>query len=1104
MMEVGILPDTELQKVLDIAAWVGDIGQDDVNVSYTSMMIGLMWSDDATSQWLQQQQKQVGVNIGAIYGHRSLSEGANQQVLAALSAGRRPALRKDYYSVSAKTVLREAVSVAQETGQPPNASLGTRHVAAVYFFRNPPGHNTQLHQEWGFEREKWRRAFAQFIATGAYASEYPSWSSVLAGYVPDEPVSVMVSGDVLKGYQFETECVLVLRALELAVATQTPPMLSSEGLLKTLAAARSIPDCAAFADLVAGPLGVQGTIDLEPTARPFAPNETPHGVTHGLKNILDRSRNLTRSITETDNIGIRHIIASIVVVPDSTANLRLVQSGVRLPLLREKLLKEFTRRWLNDDGVQWRFHLVGSTPPTIAPFHTDAADRGDDRLDVTRYARAFGILIAAQKVSPPVSIGIFGDWGSGKSFFMRLMSEQTDAASKVTAKDVEGRRLFCERVVPIRFNAWHYAEGDLWASLVQTILQGLRNAVVGEGETESEQMDRILENLESAKLVRKNAEQALQSTRKEQSDCEKDLAAARIEAEKNAAAITEVKTRDVVKIVRDILIPADQTNEALKVAEHYLKLEGAAELAKKVKANAGEVEDLLNDSRVVVARTGSLWNWLWRAPVSGKAMATLGATTIGIFAAGLWLAAAQKQAWPAFYSAMAEAGAVFGLAIPWARRHLNTINKGLGQFESIRKQIDRKLEEERAEQRSSVARAEASYAETAAKVAAAVARLSAAQQRVAEAEREVEESRSVNRIARLLEDRLSNKSYERYLGIIAAIRADFEKLSKLMKKMREEGRGSTALQPIDRIVLYVDDLDRCPGEKVVRVLEAIHLLLAFELFVVVVGVDIRWAACSLAEKYPLHLSAGFFEGLNGNPALTAAGDGVSALDYLEKIFQIPFWLPPMEEDASRNMIAEMVPRPVGSAPQPEVQPQPQEGRSSIVEGQVSSVAGEAPTAGSAPLADSDKPELLATEGEERNFMLELAGAVGKSPRRLKRFVNTYRLLKASLDGLQRETFVVQGGLQGEYRSAMALLALATGAPRSSLVLLELLAGYTAESPLAEFEKQVQEVADPTERQYATAALATYKKAIDEAAPTVKELKTWAPQVARFSFRSART
>ncbi|MEZ5024500.1 MAG: P-loop NTPase fold protein [Chitinophagales bacterium] len=43
---------------------------------------------------------------------------------------------------------------------------------------------------------------------------------------------------------------------------------------------------------------------------------------------------------------------------------------------------------------------------------------------------------------------------------------------------------------------------------------------------------------------------------------------------------------------------------------------------------------------------------------------------------------------------------------------------------------------------------------------------------------------------------------------------------------------------VERIVLYIDDLDRCPPKKVVEVLQAIHLILAFPLFVVVVGVDV--------------------------------------------------------------------------------------------------------------------------------------------------------------------------------------------------------------------------------------------------------------------------
>jgi len=119
-------------------------------------------------------------------------------------------------------------------------------------------------------------------------------------------------------------------------------------------------------------------------------------------------------------------------------------------------------------------------------------------------------------------------------------------------------------------------------------------------------------------------------------------------------------------------------------------------------------------------------------------------------------------------------------------------------------------------------------------------------------------------------------------------------------------------------------------------------------------------------------------------------------------------------------------------------------------------------------------------------------------------VNTYRILKASLDGLQRETFVIQSGRHGEYRSAMSLLALVTAAPRSSLRLLDVLAGCKEDDPLDVFEKSVTNAADASEKQYALAALTAYRKASSDGALTVRELQMWAPHVARFSFRSART
>lgn len=448
---------------------------------------------------------------------------------------------------------------------------------------------------------------------------------------------------------------------------------------------------------------------------------------------------------------------------------------------------------------------------------------------------------------------------------------------------------------------------------------------------------------------------------------------------------------------------------------------------------------------------------------------------------------------------------VAGLVTTWAKKHLGTVSRGLDEFDALRAEIDRKVADERALQGKSLEAAEQDAARAAAAVKEAETELQNADNEVRRAEQQVKESRSLNRIAKLVEQRLTGRDYEQYLGIIDAIRKDFQTLSRLMKDMREhEQPVSDGLQPIDRIVLYIDDLDRCPSQQVVAVLEAIHLLLSFELFVVVVGVDVRWAARSLAEEYPRHLSAGRYEGEDTQPgaAIKAAGQGASALDYLEKIFQIPFWLPPMDEQASRNMIADLLPRPRERAAG--VKPDPASG--TPADGDAAPPEGQAPTRTPAlvgPAVSRTRAEALVIEPAERAFLLSLAGAVGKSPRRLKRFVNTYRILKGSIDALERETFVLDRGNAGEYRAAATLLALITGAPDSCLTLMPSLAERTDDQRVQEFVLEAQRLAVPGEAVYADASLRAYTGAVKDPALTLRDLRHWMPQVMRFSFRSGR-
>jgi len=78
-----------------------------------------------------------------------------------------------------------------------------------------------------------------------------------------------------------------------------------------------------------------------------------------------------------------------------------------------------------------------------------------------------------------------------------------------------------------------------------------------------------------------------------------------------------------------------------------------------------------------------------------------------------------------------------------------------------------------------------------------------------------------------------------------------------------------------RILVVIDDLDRCDPKKAVEILQAINLLLNFKSFIVCLGIDARIITRAVEEHYKNLLG----------PA------GASGYEYLEKIVQIPFLIP---------------------------------------------------------------------------------------------------------------------------------------------------------------------------------------------------------------------
>lgn len=426
--------------------------------------------------------------------------------------------------------------------------------------------------------------------------------------------------------------------------------------------------------------------------------------------------------------------------------------------------------------------------------------------------------------------------------------------------------------MPIQFNAWHYAEKDLLASLVQTILQALQNALTGPRGAPSAD-EAVLSRLEAAKAERETAERQAEAARAAFESSRKRLDETRRQAALRAGQV-RLSAAEV----------AAASAEQLKPALDSLGLGHISELIDQGADRAAQVRAALAHVQSTGLRSRSALEWLLRALVPWWGLATL------LFA--LASAAAAAHFFQNSLAALTPILAVLGAVWRWASRQLGRVDAGLAEFDKVRHAIDAKAEEKRAELNREIEAAQKGLDKHAATLKTAQESLAAASAKVSEAERALEETKSINLLARMVDERLTSRDYEKYLGLVAAVRAEFQRLSELIRAAaREASASKLAFRRIDRIVLYIDDLDRRPTDKVVLVLEAIHLLLAFDLFVVV-GLDIRWASHSLEEKFSRQLKA---------------ENGASALDYLEKIFQIPFWLPPMDEQASRQLLTAMLP-----------------------------------------------------------------------------------------------------------------------------------------------------------------------------------------------------
>ncbi|MBN1177954.1 MAG: AAA family ATPase [Anaerolineae bacterium] len=135
------------------------------------------------------------------------------------------------------------------------------------------------------------------------------------------------------------------------------------------------------------------------------------------------------------------------------------------------------------------------------------------------------------------------------------------------------------------------------------------------------------------------------------------------------------------------------------------------------------------------------------------------------------------------------------------------------------------------------------------------------------------------------------------------------------------------VEPRGYLVIFVDDLDRCLPDKAVEVLEAIKLFLDVPGCIFILGIDHEVVQRGIRLRYgdmggignreaaQLQIDRAVLEMKDGaslyraflQDLYTDAEDVIDGNRYLEKIIQIPFFLPPISAQAMDSFVAQLAP-----------------------------------------------------------------------------------------------------------------------------------------------------------------------------------------------------
>jgi len=1063
--------DQEALRIYEHAYAIGlqtEKKPDAPKISFSTLLIALLRGEDETSQWFADRAPDFGPLPDAVYAEKGLNQ-ASAEAIARPSSGKPSPVQvsttdQQLLTESARAVMENAEHWAHQVG---GSDIGVRHLVASYVLNPPPNHRLQM-SRWKFRESSWRRQFFTWVAE-RYTAE--QWTDASYRPAPSRAVPTFeqqkIKGETLD-FPSDAATGKVLNHAADFHARRNDQWLRLQTVFFALIEIAHT-DAAVRATIQPIWDAIQAiNSQYEPARDAFIPDsEASDGasfdavdVSPRVLNALETARELAVAVAPDFEgkvtVGTLHLAGALISRrvdgDEDFAALGLTPQSLRLDLIKHAQAQgESVEVWREALGEEES--LQAGRPVDLNSDEPEAVVRLDeewknDPLAIRPDVEAFAALLASKSLEPPLSIGLFGPWGSGKTTFLRRLHRAVERRA-TEAKDAvkEGQPTpYVSNVVHVDFNAWHFAEDALTSSLVDTILRALSSYIKDDQIVAGNAWSKAkLAELESTKRKLQAAEAMQAAAETAVTKAETTLVTARTNATRMTTSLQAV-LQGVWTTTKRELLNSPEVRDSGVLEEVGDTVKSGEELEVKLNSLRNRPARMLNDLgwgrsilfAALVLVLPPLIGWLVgrAAGLTGQVVSTM--TTMLVLAGG-WLRTATRAA--------------------------AKVDRAIDQVASeYEKQIADDEGVRNAQQQLDAAQSTAITAE---------ASVQAAREALAKAQAEAANASLPAQMLQLVSSRIDEQTYNRELTTLSLARADLQALSILLRDQRSvtpaTSPATTTARAVDRVILYIDDLDRCKPTDVVRVLQLVHMLLAFELFVVVVAVDARWVEEALMNSYKWLANS---DQTVATPEPEAEGEAappprtsshVTSQDYLEKIFQISFWLEPMNSARAASYLGSLV------------RAQDRGSRSAATDGNV----------------DISSIEL--------DYMRALAAYVGPSPRRVKRLVNAYRLIKARLSNTQLDTFVdraTKSGTRasGPYQLVIGLLVIGTGAPATSAQILKDLAEC---DPTTSYREVIERFREREHPDWAMASKVIETLMRTQKATDVSELRGWARKVGRF-------